>query len=526
VTVSLTARVIHRGPYVPGFDLLSAAQGTYNIATQKTADLLASVFANGFRTVGAWNVEGLPSTLVPGLLTTLWPWEYWAHVVTFVATAAALALLAHALRLGCRHGLLVVLGAGASSAFLSFSVTGFFYMSAILPHLLFLWAAMRARRRPLWALAASVVAAWLAPHVQELGRTVWIDFAAGALLLPRTRITVRAMWLLLGAWLCWQSTIHHTFNTSHYAAMRLPPLHDCAARLNDLLGRLTTLQIDTPGLLIAGALALLLIRRARFFWWAIVGAQLALLLLLAVNVGDVEGPNNVWPRRTLLLSFLLLAATATAYRERRTWRPVFIAILTAGMLWQVADTLRSSLRPLDAHAMDRDYFPLPYVHNTIDYTVPFALVDWSALIQADVDTGRRVVLLYNLLAYDENPTNPAGLLERLYLRLGHARFIDSVIVFGDDVVRWNRMPLRPMATLEAFVGGMDDREEWIVYAIAHPADRHPSWIAAQGFRTQTYTIMRALETRFVAESSLELNDRIGRQLVRFTLVPRVDPVAD
>jgi len=88
------------------------------------------------------------------------------------------------------------------------------------------------------------------------------------------------------------------------------------------------------------------------------------------------------------------------------------------------------------------------------------------------------------------------------------------------------MPLRPMATLEAFVGGMDDREEWIVYAIAHPADRHPSWIAAQGFRTQTYTIMRALETRFVAESSLELNDRIGRQLVRFTLVPRVDPVAD
>ena len=432
VTVSLMARVIHRGPYVPGFDLQGAAQGIYNIATQKTADLLASVFANGFRTVGTWNTDGLPSTLVPGLLTTLWPWEYWAHVVTFVATAAALALLAHALRLGCRHGLLVVLGAGASSAFLSFSVTGFFYMSAILPHLLFLWAAMRARRRPLWALAASVVAAWLAPHVQELGRTVWIDFAAGALLLPRARTSVRILWLLLGAWVCWQSTIHHTFNTSRYAEMRLPPPHDCAAPLRELVGRLATLQIDTPGLLIAGALALVLIRRARLFWWVIVSAQLALILLLAVNVGILQGPKNVWPRRTLLLSFLLLAATAAAYRERRAWRPVFVAILTAGMLWQVADTIRWSRQPLGANAIDRDYFSLPYVHNTLDYTVPFALVDWSALILADVNAGRRVVLLYNLLAYDENPGNPAGLLERLYLGLGHARFMDSVIVFGDD----------------------------------------------------------------------------------------------
>jgi len=126
VGVSLTERVIHRGPYVPGFDLLSAAQGLYNIATRKPAELLASVFANGFRTVGAWNVDGFPATLVPGLLGTLWPWEYWAHLTTFVVTAGALALLAHGLRLGGRHGLLVVLGAGASSAFLSFSVAGFF----------------------------------------------------------------------------------------------------------------------------------------------------------------------------------------------------------------------------------------------------------------------------------------------------------------------------------------------------------------------------------------------------------------
>ena len=88
------------------------------------------------------------------------------------------------------------------------------------------------------------------------------------------------------------------------------------------------------------------------------------------------------------------------------------------------------------------------------------------------------------------------------------------------------MPLRPMATMDAFVRAMDEREEWIVYAIAHPADRYPSWVVAASFRAQTYAIMRALETRFMAELSLELNDRIGRQLVRYVLVPRVDPAAD
>ena len=243
----------------------------------------------------------------------------------------------------------------------------------------------------------------------------------------------------------------------------------------------------------------------------------SLILLLAVNVGILQGPKNVWPRRTLLLSFLLLAATAAAYRERRAWRPVFVAILTAGMLWQVADTIRWSRQPLGANAIDRDYFSLPYVHNTLDYTVPFALV-------AGQEVALPEALLYNLLAYDENPGNPAGLLERLYLGLGHARFMDSVIVFGDDVARWNRMPLRPMATVDAFVHAMDEREEWVAYAIAQRQDHDAPW--TERFRAETYAIMRALETRFVAEPSLELNDRLGRQLVRYILVRRVDPIAD
>ena len=61
-----------------------------------------------------------------------------------------------------------------------------------------------------------------------------------------------------------------------------------------------------------------------------------------------------------------------------------------------------------------------------------------------IEAGERLLLLYNFSCYLENITNPEGLLERLYLSLGHERFVRSVFVFGSLPCRYSCLPIRPL----------------------------------------------------------------------------------
>ena len=61
------------------------------------------------------------------------------------------------------------------------------------------------------------------------------------------------------------------------------------------------------------------------------------------------------------------------------------------------------------------------------------------------------MLLYNLGCYSESFTNPVGVLERLYLGLGHERFVQSVFVFGSERCRYSCLPIRPQAEFSSFL---------------------------------------------------------------------------
>lgn len=68
--------------------------------------------------------------------------------------------------------------------------------------------------------------------------------------------------------------------------------------------------------------------------------------------------------------------------------------------------------------------------------------------------GERLLLIYNFDCYVENMTNPVGVLERLYVWLGHERFVRSVFAFGSEPCRYSCLPIRPLADFETFLDGV------------------------------------------------------------------------
>jgi hypothetical protein len=314
---------------------------------------------------------------------------------------------------------------------------------------------------------------------------------------------------------------HQNFNSGRFAAMSLPGIGDLWSGLVALASRWGSARIDLPVLSIAAAAAVLLTGRRRWFWAALLGLHAGLILLVAVNQGTQQGVETIWPRRTLLWSFLCVAVVVAAWRERPRAARWIVALLLAGNLWQLADTMRfcrTSFRP----GWEGQGFTLPYVHSTLDYWVPFALVDWAAEMRARVDAGRKLLVIYNLSAFEENPTNPAAVLERLYLTLGHQRFVDSVLVFGTQQVRWNALPVRPLAELDATLDGIEDPEAFDGYRLLSLGDDEDAPVAER-YRSDIATVMAAVTRRFRLETISVDEDEHQRRLVRFALRPLATP---
>jgi hypothetical protein len=132
VVVSLVLRTLHRGQYYPGFDIVGAAQGLLLVSTKGPLEILRwYADYHYFPNFGlGWNAYGAPLVLLPGWLTAIIPWEYWAHVVTFVGTLLSFGLLGRAFGLRGPEWAVIVLAWGASSAMLSYSICGFAYLSS------------------------------------------------------------------------------------------------------------------------------------------------------------------------------------------------------------------------------------------------------------------------------------------------------------------------------------------------------------------------------------------------------------
>src|SRR5262249_6024164 len=201
VGFSLVARIVHRGPYYPGFDVVGAANGLFLLSTRSPWAAFRDVLYQSRHYAAPFPYFGVLSALLPGALTAFRPWEYWAHVVTFLLFAATLGLILLATAVPLRNAWVVLLAWGASGALLSFSVAGMPWATGFLPHALALWIVLDARLRRRWLLSIvfCLFASELPWHVYELGKTACLVFVLGALLVPDVPLGIRALWLITGA---------------------------------------------------------------------------------------------------------------------------------------------------------------------------------------------------------------------------------------------------------------------------------------------------------------------------------------
>jgi hypothetical protein len=363
---ALTVRWWHRGHYYNGWEVLGAAQGLFLVSTNSAGELLRNYRDQQFNGSQGWNVYGLPITLLPGWLTSLVPWGYWAHLTTMAIVALSLWLLGRALRLSRGQWWLLLLCWGSSPALLSYTVTGFPYISSILPYAVALWAVFRWQSSVIGTLLLSLLAIELGWQVQELGRTVFLVFAAAAVLLPGLRWRIRIVWLAVAGLQYWLATTYLNFTTANFSSMRLPPLADLPAHLV-VFARYLFVEHgpDLPVLLTCALIATLAARRERWFWGALLGVHLGLLFLLATNKGTLQGLVAVWPRRALLLQFVCMGTIVSALGDGRSLRPLLLGLLVAGNAWQLTDTLRWASHDLDVEHRGA-FYALPFVQTPIN----------------------------------------------------------------------------------------------------------------------------------------------------------------
>ncbi|PTL35875.1 hypothetical protein CLG94_08990 [Candidatus Methylomirabilis limnetica] len=477
ISFSLWMRVVYRGPYYPGWDVLGPAHGLFLVSTRSFWDAVISV-VHSTRHFQYWNhTNSLLYTLIPGYLGSLWPWEYWAHLLTFALFVLTLWLVIRLIGLPIRQFWILLLAWGASPALLSFSVAGYPYVTGLLPHALALWITLdnRVRRNWILSLVLCLVANELSWHLYELGKSLFVVFIAAAVLHRHVPLRTRIIWLL-GA------TVQLATILSYPGGNVGAVVHSGSVTIDAISASIANLAkalfydqlLDSPVLFVLGLFSLFFLKRNRWFFLSLLMFQIGLVVVLGM-----QGADWLRPRRFLLVEFYCIVAVVGMFCEsagmsRFGERPkvVLIALLCLGNIWQMADLVNYMKLPVD----ERRY-PMPFTYSQADYLVPASEVNWYLEARSRVNAGEKLLLVYNFSAYPENTTDPAGALERLYLSLGHKRFVDSVFVFGSTQCRYSCLPIRPLATLEAFLdsihpGSPTPPEAFTVYYLQ---DFHPMY---------------------------------------------------
>jgi hypothetical protein len=526
VVGSLLVRVVHRGTYYPGFDALPAANGLYLVSTRSLGDAIAYVWTQNRQYGMPFPYYSALAALVPGIASALVPWPYWTHVVVFLASCASLWLLARAARLDAHTGWIALLAFGASPTLLTLTLCGFAWATAMLPHALALWLVLdpKFRRRPLMTLGLGLLTLEVAWHCYEIGKTVPAVFAAAAVLLPGASWATRVTWASLAA-LGVAAGFH--YSNAHTYAYVLPETMRPAALLEGIrfVGRQLFVDhyLDQPTLVIAGLLACLVVTRTRLLVASLFALQLGLVVALALSA---EGGYQSRPRRFVMVDFYALALVSTLFGEAtdvrrlgRTVRAAIVGVLIAGAGWQVTNLVRFVRQPFPRHP-GGFAFTMPYSHSQVDYMVTFEDVDFADELRRRAGRGEHLFVIYNLRAYDENVTNPSGILERVYLGIGHDAFVERVFVFGANPCVHQCLPIRPMSELDPFLdrlrmGDPVAATSLTGYVVAPQPMDLPVFVAERA------RLLTSLEERFV----LEYQDPDTVKFRRFSLRPRENPRA-
>ncbi len=137
---------------------------------------------------------------------------------------------------------------------------------------------------------------------------------------------------------------------------------------------------------------------------------------------------------------------------------------------------------------------LPGTFSQADYGLYHDGINAARWIIERARQGNSVVLVYNLDSYPENTTDPAAIIERIYLSLGHKRFDDHIFVYGIKKSRYDPLPIR------------DFDEYEMVHSLRQRAFDKPAWLVeyvggdqSKIFFDERTQIMTAISKNFRTE---------------------------
>jgi hypothetical protein len=451
VLVALALRIWHRGVNLPGWDYLLATEGQYLLATRGWWGALRETFV---QTRLFWlppAAYSVPYGLVPGALTLAAPWLFWQPLVVAVLWLVTLALFLRATGwplTSVRAVGFTLVAWGAWPAGLSYAVEGYPWAGCLLPYAVALLVVLHPRfRQSVGLTALGAALAYEIPwHTYELGKTVGCVFVLAALLERGVRWPVRALWFLaavvqIGDAYWWhQSTNLWAFRQGHAGAgigiqHAFPRMFAGAVEVFRQVYVTQTMAL--PILVTASALSLFVLRRHRLFLTALWLAQVGLVVLLAASSADL-----LRARRFLLVEGMsLVVLLAALHTAGPLWRGSIIALLLVGNAW--------ALRQLAVFI--RDAAPMRFSLPAVVSQEGVGMIDvpdiaWAEGLAARAAAGERIVLLHSQACPSENMTNPTAVLERLYLTLGHERFVRSIVAFAAPAgCRYVCLPLPPPA---------------------------------------------------------------------------------
>jgi hypothetical protein len=507
LAASLGARLLYRRYFYVGWEIIGAAYGQHLLSTESAAAALGQVFWNTRHFLYWGGMNSVFWTIIPGALGAVVPWEYWSHVVTFALATLSVVLLARAVGVTARAWPYLILGLASSATTLSFAVNGGPYLSGWLPHAMAVAITQsgRCRRSPWLSLLLALLTVEVSWHCHGMGRLHFLVFLAGATLIAGVRTSTRSAWVaaaLLEIWLLWR--FERPAAGGYLVGHSLQVLAHLGTHVYHVFQAFwLSTALDVPVLAWIGLTALFVVRKDAWFFRAIYLAQLAPLVVMAV--GYTEGLPT---RRLLVAQFynllLMAAALPRLFEEgfgQRALRHALLVALVAGASLQLRGLWTFTRTPIASNSRS-----LPYTEWRYDFYIKPPLIEAARRVIAEVEAGRRVVLVYTFRALEENTTDPAAVLERIYLHLGHRRFWESVLVFSDLRCRYSCIPVIPLAQARERLAALGPLEDVVAFKNEVPeqppfvAEAHRVWEALG----ELYEIVSPSGAEFAAEAARPL----------------------
>ncbi len=466
LAISYLARLLYRADHLLPWELLGPIQGEYLVHTSGWFEAAKKVWHNSRHYYYYGGHLSVFFTLIPTFFQQILPGQHYGIPVSFTLTAIGLALAFSYSGLKRENLWVLLLALGTSPVLLSFSVMGMPNCAALLPHAIALYMVLDPKLSASWwkTLLLGLVSIECSWQLYEIARTnfaVWLVAVVAIRAVPKS---VRACWAALAALQIWLVQTADNgmrgggFFTDQLLS-RLTPEAIAGATGTFLKGLFVDPAFSLPFLFVSAMAALILVRKNRWFWFVLLFAQIGLFWLSVLR-------NEAYSRRFILVEFYALSLTLILFREiaerlpkKKPKKPDFaylvgrglVPFLIAGNLLQMGFMFWHFRIPVT-----RNRYPMPFAWSAFDMDIHPTQIEFSHHLYDRVASGNKIIPIYSVAYGWEWATNPALVLDRVYLRLGHKRYVENVFAFGEIACHPHCTPVYPMARVPELLGQIAD----------------------------------------------------------------------